>query len=365
MANVQGGIGGAGSGAATGFAVGGPVGAAIGGGIGLLAGLFGGGDSAQEEANRIRQQILEEMAGVPLPTIEEQQVKYEEFKSQGRIKPEMEQFVSLDPSQMSKISTNPRLREAQLGALTKMRQVGQEGLTPEDRMAMGEIQRETEREAQARNESILQRGQQTGTSGAGAERAAQLISSQAQAERSQQGGQNIASQASQRALDAILKRAGLAGQMEEQQFGQASQVASAEDAINRANTANKQQVMNQNVALRNQAQADNLAQDQRIANANVEKRNAEQDTNKRLYQQNFENQMRHAGAEASAMGRQASAADAAANRADAAHASFMSGLGTAGDAVAQRYGAPTAAEQAELDYKKAQTNWLNSQPKKS
>jgi len=53
---------------------------------------------------------------------------------------------------------------------------------------------------------------------------------------------DVSAQAQSRALQALMQGGQLGGQIRQQDFGEQSEKAQAQDAINRFNTANRQQV---------------------------------------------------------------------------------------------------------------------------
>ena len=325
---------GAASGAAVGTALGPGLGTAIGAGVGAGVGLLGSalsgdnGDEQYAQALALQQQMQKEINAIPLPPIEAQKIVLERYRSAGVLTPEAEALITQGPSQMAQIKTDPRLQQAQMGALAKLQQVGAEGLNATDRMALDELSRTTAQQQQARQQSILQGMQQRGVAGGGAELAAQLSSSQAGAEAQQQQGRGIAAQAQQRALNAIMQGGQLGGQMQAQSFGEQAQQAQAADAIARFNAANRQNVEGTNVAGRNQAQQMNLANQQSIMNANTQVANQQEQYNKQLAMQNYYAQLAKYGLGQKAAASTAGSLEAAGKRADSQQAGVMGGFGT-------------------------------------
>jgi hypothetical protein len=260
---------------------------------GIVGGIANNGD--EDRAKAAREKALAAIEGIKLPSVEEQQIALQDLVSAGQLSPEMLETIMQESSAMEGISADPRLRSAQLTALEKLTQQGQEGLTASDRLAMNQIQKGNERDASARNASILQNMAQRGMAGSGAELAAQMMSSQAATENAQNQGMNLAAQAQQRALEATAQGANVASQVRGQDFDQAAQVAKARDAINQFNAANRQNVAATNVGQKNQAQAANLQNSQRISDTNIGTKNNQQVYNKELIQKNFQNQTQLGG----------------------------------------------------------------------
>ncbi len=270
---------------------------------GALGGIFGGGD--KKKAQQLQKDALTKIQNVSLPTIEELQAQLSQLSSQGQLTPELEQSILQQASELENISTDPRLKDAQMAALSKLQGIGQDGLSAENRLALNQTRRATSQDSQARDQAILQNMGARGAGGSGAELAARLSSSQAQADRASQEGDRVAAMANQQALQAIMNAGQLGGQMQGQEFNQASQIAQAQDAINRFNTANRQNVEGVNTAARNQAQMQNLTSAQRIADSNVGLKNQQQLYNKNVIADDYTRRMGKAGAEADAMNSQA------------------------------------------------------------
>lgn len=273
----------------------------------ILGGVIGNIASAgdREKAQALQQQALQSILGVSTPDIEQMKLALEKYQSAGELTPEMLETINAQDSLMGNIQTDPRLRNAQLQALEKLQSIGASGLRPEDEAALARIQSGVAQDARAREEAILQNMQERGVGGSGAELASRLISSQGSANRQSQQGLEVGALASQRALEAIMQSGALGGQIRNQEFGEESEKASAQDVINRYNAMNRQQVSGTNVNSRNTAQAQNLSEKQRIADSNTGVSNQQQIYNKQLAQQNFENQMRKSTAAANAQSNQA------------------------------------------------------------
>lgn len=309
-----------------------PLGGLLVGGIGsilgpLIGGAIGQATSAGDKQKQLelQKQALDKILNTATPDIQSQLLDLPQFQSQGQLTPELQQAISQDKSQLSNISTDPRLAQAQMTALAKLQQLGVGGLQPQDLAALNKVQSDTSQAERAREASTIQEMQQRGAGGSGAELAARLGSSQAAANRQQQAGLDVSGQASERALQSILNAGNLGGQMQQTQFNQEAQQATAQDAINRWNAANAQSVGNTNVSAKNQAQIANLSSKQAIANANAELAAKQQIANKGLQQQQFANELQKAQA---ASGATAPVANSYGQQA-AAQQSMWGGIGQA------------------------------------
>lgn len=235
---------------------------------GVIGNAMAGGDS--DAARAAYEQGLQAISAVQLPSAAELQIALDKYKLEGTITPELQQVFQLAPSQMSDISVDPRLRQAQMQALGTLQKLGATGLDATDRMALTQIKTQVDTDTRAKQQAVMQNMQERGISGSGSELAQQLMAAQGGAQSQQQQGLNVASQAQQRALQAISQAGGLGGQMENTQFGEEAQKAKAADIVNQYNTQNRQNIQGQNVGTQNQSQYYNLGQKQQISNANVD-----------------------------------------------------------------------------------------------
>lgn len=336
---IGGGLSGAASGAAIGSVVPGigtAIGAIGGGLVGAIGGLLSGGgdDDAMKE---YQLKALQAIAQIPDPKL--QQIELERYQTTGSFSPQIENVVHQQTSQMSNIKSDPRLAQAQMGALSKLQGIGNTGLDATDRAALGQIQQQGDVNNHAQQQSILQEMQQRGQGGGGAELAAKLSAQQGAANQSATQSNNVAAQAQQRALAAIMQSGQLSGQMQQQQFGQQADVARAQDAIAQFNAQNAQAVNARNTATANQGQQYNLNNAQNIANQNVGVGNQQTMYNySQLPQQQFNNSMAKGTAQAGAYNTAAGQSQQAAQNGAQTFGGIMQGAGTAAGGIAQYLG---------------------------
>jgi hypothetical protein len=103
-----------------------------------------------------------------------------------------------------------------------------------------------------------------------------------------------------RALDALAMGGQLGGQIRGQDWHEASQRAAAQDAINQANWANSQGIMNANVDNKNNANMFNLQNQQNVNMSNVDLRNQATNQNSQIENQRFNNDLAKATGQANA-----------------------------------------------------------------
>lgn len=235
---------------------------------GMMSSKMGGtGDGG---AGSTMSEAVSMLKNLRAPTAEELTYKLEGLVQQGVITPEQARTFLMDRTAYEDVSVDPRLRAAQMDALSSLQEIGDAGgLTATDRAKIEAMSSRVGQEARGAREAILQHQAERGRSGSGFELAAQLQNAQDAATRASQEGTDIAALAEQRALEAITQGGTLAGQMRGQEFGEQAQVAEAQDALQRFNLEHLRGTDAANVDRRNAANAANLAETQRISDANA------------------------------------------------------------------------------------------------
>src|SRR4051812_28612500 len=98
----------------------------------ILNALFGNGGAGETQA------AVDQYKNIPLPVLK--QYFPEQYKQIVQLHPELEDTTTLGPSQMEGISTDPRLKQAQLAALQQLQTVGSNGgLTDQDKAQLNDI----------------------------------------------------------------------------------------------------------------------------------------------------------------------------------------------------------------------------------
>lgn len=329
----------------------GPVGGIAGGALGGLIGLLTG-DDEDSKASAARQKALDAILNVKLPELNQQQLNLAQYNSAGQLTPETLGTTTQQDSELGNITTDPRLREAQMKSLSTLEDLGATGLSLKDRQALMDIRNKTAGDSQAAQASIMQNMAARGQAGGGQELAARLLAGQQGANRASSEGMSVASQAQQRALDSISQAGMLGTNIQGQDFNQAAQKASAQDLINKFNATNRQAVMGTNVGTRNAAQATNLATKQSLNNANTDVANKQQQYNKELLQQQYTNQLSQAKAAADAQNTAGNqhAAQAASTR--GTWGDIGQGVGQAASALGSYYAKQKTADPTDEEKKK-------------
>jgi hypothetical protein len=190
-----------------------------------------------------------------------------DLKQIGQLTPEQMQAYLSEGSALQNIYVDPRLKEAQQKALDQLQEIADAGgLTAQDKALLSQIAREERTQERGQREAIIQSAKERGISGSGLELGSQMIAQQNAATRQSIRDQEAAAMAEGRKMEALLQSGQLGGQMRSQEFGEQAKIAEAQDAMERFNLANKQNVEASNVGARNQAQQYNLSSAQDLAN---------------------------------------------------------------------------------------------------
>lgn len=333
MAQVGRGISGAASGATLGTAIAPGIGTAIGAVGGLLGGLFSGGPDAEEQMAALQQEAMDAIKNVDIPKLQQLQVQLQSYREAGMLTPELEQTVYAPESLMGGVSTDPRLKDAQMSALSSLQGISKGGLNMSDASMLDQIRRTSANQEHAKEQQILQDMQQRGQGGSGAELAAKLSSSQNAANNAGSQSLQVGATATQRALEALMNSGQLGGQMRSQEFGEQSQKAQAQDVINQFNTRNRQAVIGQNVQAQNTAQAANLGNKQDIMNKNTTTANQQTEANAKAVQDDYYNRLRKAQGIYGMNEDQQKKLLGTQQRSNDAFSGTMSGLASAGPAI--------------------------------
>lgn len=302
----------------------------------IIGGLAGRSASSSAEARQ--QAMLDqarqyyEDAGLPPETYKP--LLLQQFQQAGILTPELEQQINLGPSAVASVKTDEALKEQQFNALKELKDRGGAGLTPEERAQFAKMQQQVGADEESKRQQILQQSAMRGQSGGGQELAAQLLSSQASANQASQAGMELSGHASQRALQAMLQGGQLAGNVQQQQFGQDIQRSQAQDEFNRFNTQNQIAQQSRNIGAKNQSQAANLQNLQNIQNTNVGQYNQELQRQQQAKNQYWQNMLQRAGA---LSGQAQNAANQAGQQASQAQTGAANIAGGLTQAIGQAY----------------------------
>lgn len=237
------------------------------------------------------QQLMDYFKGQVPPNLINLIPQLEDAVVAGEMTPEQAQNFLIERSQAEGVTPPPELVAAQFDSLSSLQKIAKEGgLTAMDRAQLDDIRQQVAGEEKANRQAIMTNAAERGVAGSGLEMANRLISQQGAAERSAKMGTDVAALAQQRALNALAQSGQLAGQMRGQDVEEQMNKARAMDAIAQFNANVRNQTEASNVAARNAAQAANLQNRQNIINQNIAQRNQMKLMPIQLTQQQFQNQ---------------------------------------------------------------------------
>lgn len=171
----------------------------------------------------------------------------------------------LGPTEYGKIAVDPRYSKYEMDALSDLEQLSKDGLSIADQADLARLEGDVNRQNRGRLGAIQQNMASRGMSGSGLELVAQQQAAQDATERQALASLEKAGMAQAGRRAATQQLGQLSGQLSSRDFQQQAQKAQAQDAINRFNNANKQEIAqynhqgrqgiaNQNVGQNNQFQ---------------------------------------------------------------------------------------------------------------
>lgn len=274
----------------------------------IVSGILGGkkAGAADREAQRMIDALAEQYKNLKVPDLASQQYDPAMQDYVGDIDPALLASVPGLESALSEITTDPRFTQAQyqsLGSLDEIIQGG--GLSQMDKLNFQRAQDQAAQQAARQQAAITRNMAERGIAGGGAELAQQLAASQGAANRSSEAAQTMAATAQQRALQALMQRGSLAGDMQQQDFGRQSTIAQARDNMNRWNQELAQSTARANQQATNAAAATNQQMRQGVAGANQNATNRGREYNANAVGQQYGQQLDRLQGMSGAVGAQA------------------------------------------------------------
>lgn len=272
-----------------------------------MSSLFDTGEGQAASARKTLQ-------SVPIPDEGQLRIQLQRLVQQGQLSPMQAQTILQEKTAYSQIQEDPRLRADQVDVLSSLDdQINQGGLDAQARANLFDTEQQIATQARGARGAITADAQARGLGNSDLAFTQQAIADQAAATRGAASGVNIAALAEERKAQALRDKASLAANLRSADYQKSASQAAAEDAINRFNAANRQDVVNRNVQAGNIAQATNLGEKQRVADTNVGLANQQEQYNKRVPLDLASLRLQKAGAVAGGFGQEAAAAAAAAD----------------------------------------------------
>jgi hypothetical protein len=286
--------------------------------------------------------------GIAQPSFDITSLTPEDFKVLSQFVPEVAQQVKEKAPELLKETGDMKTgRQAQMDALSRLRQVGSGEGDPEFAAKMAQASRQSSIDAQSKIDSILQGQARRGMLGSGNQLAAQLQGATSSMDRAAEMGTNAAAESYRNQLQALRDSASLGGQVRSADESMQARNADIINSYNARGAANAQQWQNSRANTLNEAQRYNMGAAQTAADQNVSQANkyamynrdnanqlqqqafgnaqSERNALNQLRQNNFTNQMNvNAGRAGAYQGQAAGALQTAADRNQA-----IGGLGSA------------------------------------
>lgn len=166
----------------------------------------------------------------------------------------------LGPSALDSIQVDPQGRQGQQEAIAALDDLAKNGgLSLSDLKALNEVQANLNRGVLARRQGLANDFAARGQLGSGAQLAMDLSGQQQAAESANERGESVAAQAQQRAMQAMLQKAGLSRNMTNDDYGRKAAAAQAADMIAARNAAARTDASKYNNQLRGQTYDDGMA----------------------------------------------------------------------------------------------------------
>ena len=273
----------------------------------IVTGYLGNqaGNHANDQVNTMIQDQMARLNAIPLPDEAKMRIALERVASSGNLTPQQEQSLQLaSRDAMQNIQVDPRLKQTQMQHLEMLSKLGTTGITPNERAQLNTIQRSNAADQSSRLKGMLEDQMRRGVGTSESALAQRMLDSQASANTEAQQSDNLAANAWQRALQAMTGASTLAGQMNQQEYNQQSDLARALNTRENTNFLNAAGVQQRNVQGLNAAQQFNLANQQRLNEVNAGKQETEQIRNSQIPMEMYNAQLGKFQAGANLAGKQ-------------------------------------------------------------
>lgn len=256
------------------------------GGITDAIGLTNSGaiKDAYKNATAEQRVILERLDAIDLPDEEKLRVILQSPELVGLLEVE-----NIPESTLAGFREDAALQNDTRLALESLRDRASQGVTEQDKAQLEQAVGAISAQEKAQRASMDQEAARQGISDSGISAAAKISSAQNLANQGRQQALQMVQQGAQNRMAASQALGQTAGNLQQQQFGRAEAVATAQDRIAQANAMNRQNIAGQNLASR-----------QNIANQKTNVANQQQLYNAGLEQQRFQNEMSKAGSQGQA-----------------------------------------------------------------
>lgn len=202
----------------------------------------------RQEAENLLNRMRQEFQGIPLPDLKEIEAE------------------QLGPSALESIRTDPTVEGAQYETLGQLGELASTGAGAQDKAALIAMANMTARRNRATQAGIETDMAARGLQGSGLEYGLRQAAGQDANQRVSEAGTQIAGDAAQRRMNAILARGDFSGRMRGQQYDEKSRAAAARDAIMKANAGMRMSAKQYNAQLPQQRFANSMQKTGAMAN---------------------------------------------------------------------------------------------------
>lgn len=305
----------------------------------ILSGLTGGKSDA---ATKAADDAYNAFARIGIPTTTQLTLpELEKYVQAGIITPAQAEAVTQKQNAMTGVTSDPKAKAAEMTALNQMQDIASNGgHDAQSDAGVADAQSKMNQTLQGQRASVLDqmaaRGIPTSLMGT----AAQLAFAGQDSEQAHKDALQAKSDAATRALTAMSGAGSLAGNIENQNFGEQATKAQSQNAIDQWNAANQTNVNLANQQAEQQAKIINNQEAQQVSSANTQNANARTQYNAGIPQTQFQDQIAKASGESAAKQAEAKLQQEQGKQ----NAGFVSTLlGTGGTIVGGAYGGPAGA----------------------
>lgn len=302
-------------------------------------------DSDDDAAQNYLQQALQQYQDVSTPTAQALTVSdLPQETVQGSVNPETEQAIQQGATDFNNIDLDPSSRQAQetaLGGYSDIANAG--GLDANAKLGIQQSVDAANEQSQGAQGAIQQQAQAEGQGGGLFDLSQRAIAAQGASNNAATQGMQEAAEAEANRENALTQMSSIGSNIENTDYNQAANAASAQDTINAANTATKNSVQNVNVGNNLTAQGENMSNAQAVNANNTTANQNNVYYNANLPQQVFNDELSKANGIAGVNSQQAGAAQTAANNSNAATGQLVQGGATL---LGTMYGGPAGGAAA-------------------
>jgi hypothetical protein len=214
---------------------------------------------------------------IPAPALNLDKIDPKLYQSVGQFIPEVAAYVQeADPNLIYATENAQKGREAQLEALERYKKIASGDFDPEFEAKMASASDRARRDAQSRQDSILQDANRRGQMGSGVMMASQMNQGADAMSRQAIESQLAAAESYRNQLGALDRSAMLGGQIRQSEMDEEGKNVGIINDFNERTSRAFQQYLQQRADMANKAKYANWQNDQRIADRNVDIQNAAQ-----------------------------------------------------------------------------------------